>query len=255
MNCKITYTTNAGILIENENIKIMIDGIHSKKVPGFSAVPDILLEKMINGRDNFKDIDYLLFTHYHYDHLDFKVLNKYLEKNISQAVILPDEKSKDIENFIINKHATCKKKILLNSEHYVMKEIRLDDIRIQYFKSFHDGKEFLDVQNYSYILHIGNKTFLHIGDTEINKENLEILKDVNIDFAFLNFPFLSLPRGRRIINDIIKPEKLIIFHLPLEKDDEFGYRNNALKCYERNKSNIPETYIFLQAGDKITLAR
>lgn len=72
---KITYIANAGLLISFSERTILIDGIHLFKPFGFSPVPEKVLNNIIKGEGLYKDMDYILFTHYHNDHFNEKKVN------------------------------------------------------------------------------------------------------------------------------------------------------------------------------------
>lgn len=248
----ITYIANAGIMIQHNDTKILVDGMHSRKAHVFSTVPEELLDKMVNGIGIFHNIDYLLFTHQHADHMDLGKVLKYKHNNKNTFLIAPKYLEGKIQYKSSGALEEVQNKILLQSEIGEIKHISFDNVNIKYFRSLHDGEDYQNVNNYCYIISLGTKTFLHIGDTAINKEFLQgILSEEKIDYAFLNFPFECLPKGREIINEVICPEKLVVFHLPFEEDDKFQYRKATLRALERFKGQLPQTTIFLESLQQI----
>ncbi|MGL6106551.1 hypothetical protein [Romboutsia sp.] len=59
----IKYISSSGLLICENNIKILIDAINTKSVFPFSCTPLNILEKILNDEYDYKNIDYILFTH------------------------------------------------------------------------------------------------------------------------------------------------------------------------------------------------
>ena len=55
------------------------------------------------------------------------------------------------------------------------------------------------------------------------------MEDGPIDLAILDFPWLTLPWGRRFVQEHIRPKTLLVCHLPFSGDDLYGYRTAALK--------------------------
>ncbi|WP_461206795.1 MBL fold metallo-hydrolase [Clostridium sp. DL1XJH146] len=251
--CIITYIANAGIMIEYNNTKILVDGIHSKKALSFSSVPKSLLDKIVKGIEPFNNIDYLLFTHQHIDHMDAKKVLEYTHNNKSTFLISPKYLEREMQNNSSKTLEEVQNKILLHSKIGEIKHISFENISIKYFRSLHDGVDYQNINNYCYIINLGTKTFLHIGDTSIDEEFLrKFLAEEKIDIAFLNFPFICLSKGRKIISEIIRPEELLVFHLPFEEDDKFGYRKSTIKSLEKFKDILPKTTIFLESQKQIS---
>jgi len=114
------------------------------------------------------------------------------------------------------------------------------------------GEESFQCANICYIVELDGIRFLHLGDAEINYDYLKkMLLGEDINIAFINFPYVQIPKGKRIIREVIKPEYMIVFHLPFEEDDKNNYIKNTLKRYEREIENFPATEIFIKEGEKV----
>ena len=42
--------------------------------------------------------------------------------------------------------------------------------------------------------------------------------------AVMPFPWVTLPKGRAFVEEVIRPRHLLVHHLPLPEDDLYGYR-------------------------------
>ena len=80
---KIKRTANAGVLIEQDGLKILIDGV-SKKILNYEETPKSIKEDLCR---QFPDA--ILFTHYHDDHYDEEFSNTYT-KNTLRSVYGPE---------------------------------------------------------------------------------------------------------------------------------------------------------------------
>ena len=54
----ITYLSNAGFMLTDGNTKILIDGIHTEQALNFSPIPEKIMNKIINGEEDFSNIGY-----------------------------------------------------------------------------------------------------------------------------------------------------------------------------------------------------
>ena len=89
-----TLIANAGILLEIDGIRFLIDGLHHSSQYPFSPVPQAMLDQMLRGEGPFRDADFLLFTHDHPDHWSPALTQAYLQANRVRRVLLPP-RSKD----------------------------------------------------------------------------------------------------------------------------------------------------------------
>ena len=72
----------------------------------------------------------------------------------------------------------------------------------------------------------------HIDElVEMRKKSAAILADaikgIQIDLAILNFPWITLAKGRNFLTQVMKPKKVLVCHLPYVQDDENGFRQSA----------------------------
>ena len=223
-----------------------------KKTGCFSTVPEKLLGKIINGKGQFNKIDYLLFTHNHKDHMDLQLAIKYISENKNSTLIMPKYKEGKKLHEYNDQISKLKNKILIDSPIGEIKEIEFNNIKIKYFKAIHDVEDYKNINNYCYIIYLGSRTFLHLGDASPNYDFFsKILSKEKIDYALLNFPYSTLPASRRIVREIVCPNKLIVIHLPFESDDEFRYRRISMKVLERYKNSLPDTTLFLESMQEI----
>ncbi len=82
---------------------------------------------------------------------------------------------------------------------------------------------------------LNDQQFIHLGDADIRMEHFEDLltsdglsiKEAPIDMALLNFPFITQERGRKIVREVIRPEKVAYMHFPDSRYDRFGFVKHA----------------------------
>ena len=66
------------------------------------------------------------------------------------------------------------------------------------------------------------------GDCEVASPALrDTLAGQAVNLAILDIPWLTLPQGRAFVREVIRPEHLLVYHLPFPEDDCFGYRKAA----------------------------
>jgi L-ascorbate metabolism protein UlaG (beta-lactamase superfamily) len=244
-NITITQVVNAGLLIEGNHKKIMIDGIHSVKTHEWSTVSNELMDYMIYGKGKFQDINYLLFTHQHSDHFNLDKTIEYIRNNKTEHLITTKLKDRHCDNYDLL--------IELDKDYYEIGNIDLDNVMIKYIKTKHLAHEKVGIDHYVYIIEIDNKKILFLGDADFCKAELtQILKGIHIHVMIAPFIIVNSTIGRKFIKNI-SPGLLIINHLPNSEDDKNSYRNVIEMNVAKYKDEMPKTTIFQDLYDEITI--
>lgn len=248
-NIKFTQVVNAGLLIEKTDAKILIDGIHSEKTYEWSTVDKNLMDYIIYGKDKFKDINYLLFTHQHSDHFNLEKTLEYIKNNKVEKLVVT--KLNYTNNTLINSDILEE----LNTDYYEVYTINSNDIIIRCIKTKHLSHERFGIEHYAFIISINNKNILYLGDADYTKlELIGILKKFDIDIIVAPFIITASRPGRNFIR-IIAPDLLILNHLPNKDDDKFNYRKMVEKNIAEHLIELPKTkkIIFQDLYDELII--
>lgn len=167
-NVKITYIGHATILIEMNGKKILTDPVLRDRVAHLQR-----RQKKVNP-ELYENIDYVLISHVHRDHLDIPSLKKISQK---AKFIMP----KDTSKYLDEKH-------FLNIEEVEIGEkITLEDINITVTKANHlaiRGFRSPKIDSLGFMIE-GDKTIYFPGDTDKFDEMEEFGKNFDIDVALL----------------------------------------------------------------------
>jgi L-ascorbate metabolism protein UlaG (beta-lactamase superfamily) len=248
----LIYLANAGVLINMNGKKILIDGLNNANHALYKSTPIEISEQIIGGIPPFDNIDVMLITHNHSDHFDVEGVTRFLEKNSDTFVISTHEIISTIRNHISYIEET--RLIGLQPKFKYEERIQIKGIDIVAISLVHDGSEYAEVSNLAFLID-STKKVLHLGDGAPTKENYEALnlKKYRIDLLIANFPYVSLPSARNIIKDHINPNKIAVVHLPYQELDRFGWINAAKKSYERVKDSFIETEFLENIGSSINI--
>ncbi|MDF2530430.1 MAG: hypothetical protein K0Q65_11 [Clostridia bacterium] len=249
---KLIYVANAGVLINIDGKKVLIDGLNNAEYPLYKSTPLEISEQITEGIPPFDHIDVMLITHNHSDHFDVESVVRFLNKNSDAAVISTNAVISAIKKQISD--AVEARLIEIQLEKQCEKRIQVKGIDIVAFSLAHDGKEHTEVHNLAFLID-GSKRVLHLGDGAPKKENYEALQlnQYKIDLLIANFPYVSLPSARNIIEKYIKPKKIAVVHLPYSELDRFGWINASKKSYDCVKASFIATEFLEGIGASIKL--
>lgn len=245
---KITYIANAGVLIECNDKKIIIDGLCNSKLPQFKTTPDSIRTQIINNQEPFNAIDIMLFTHNHSDHFDKKSTLEYINSDGNRLVVSTQEiiagLRKNTDNINVSRL------IEINPKLNCKESIKIKGINIQGISTLHEGEEYKSTQNITYLIEVNGKKILHVGDAKPIKENYinHDLVSENIDVLIAPFPYVGVPSARQVVEKYIKPSKIVIIHFPYREFDNYGWIDATKRSLARVQNSFIETVLFEDIG-------
>lgn len=82
------------------------------------------------------------------------------------------------------------------------------------------------------LIKIKEKNILFLSDCSFEEtKQFQSFSDLKIDACFVNPYFCLNKNGKVILQDIIKPNKMILYHIPFENDDSLNIRSLAKQCF------------------------
>ena len=213
MRISVTLSANAGVAIDFGGKRIWVDALHEEKQHGFSAVTVSLQGKMLMA-EAFQDPHYICYTHCHGDHYSRELTRQAVERWPKAKVILPRQDFAD--------------QVLLCEQKHMLK---FDDITMEFFRLVHEGAEFANVPHYGMILTLPEGNVLLPGDCAVASSALaDAIGGRNIDVAVLDFPWITLRKGRQFLSEHICAKHVLVCHLPFAEDDCNSYRECARRA-------------------------
>jgi len=239
---QITLLANEGIILAFAGIKFLIDGLHENQDGVFSGLSKTVLADLLAGeKPLFRNIDYLLFTHCHYDHFSAPLTESFLQRHPVKALLMPDRQTEAMASLRDIARQRTEQLWLLDLKIGEKQEIQLQsDISLTVFRSFHAGKQYLDIENFCYLLNLGGRKLLIVADAAEDADYFSnMLAGEDIEIALVNPLFVNRFVGRKVINEAIKPEKLIIYHIPFDDRGTHGFRRIVPHDVHKYQANLP----------------
>lgn len=211
----VTLSANAGVAVHFGGRRIWVDALLDEKEPGFSTLSPQLQREMLKCEAFFKP-DYICTTHCHPDHYSQKLMQTAKCLWPQAKLLLPEPELAD--------------QMLISGDRFCLKE---PGITLEFIRLPHEGPQYADVKHYGLLLHADKKHVLIAGDCATASPVLaQALENLPIDLAILNFPWITLAKGREFLTKVLKPKHALICHLPFEEDDTSGYRRSARRNAE-----------------------
>lgn len=281
---------NAGVLLQYNGVKLLIDGIYYDRSGFFSNVPDCMWKRLLQGQGCFRDIDYFLFSHDHSDHFDSRRIKLCLAQQAPKLVILPAEGSADTMALLTHlKRNQIPYAVLLNGGHGGQdnhdghngcgdrdvlagsdgsrdrgdrggcngcrgRVFSLErDIFVTAIPTVHMGNQYADIPHFSFLVTMGKKHILFLADAGCDESCLKRLEQEPIHSVFVTPLFFHSKTGRDVLQRILRPKRVIIYHLPFEGQDPNGYRKMAERDQKKDQSDAWTVELFCEAGQSMEL--
>ncbi len=217
----VMLTANAGVLISYHGKKILVDAMHDRYTTLFSSVPSDMLTQIAEGEDEYKKIDLMLYTHDHPDHYSERWTRRFLKNHPDTEFVSPIADFADRRNVHV-----------LDAEE---ETLLLSGVFLHCCRLTHDGPEYAGIPNYGFVLEIDEYRIAMFGDATFDKAAIRnMLGEKPIDLALVNFPYVTLHRGREIVTEVIRPKRMIVFHLPFEEKDNSDFIRSTKNSLRRN---------------------
>lgn len=242
----IKFIGHASTLIEIDEKQILVDPVFDSKLLGF-----IPRNQELGIRpEELSDIDAVLITHIHHDHLD---LSTYKYLSLDLPVIIPQKTKKYVEKFVYQKLEGLQPK----------ERISHKDLIITATKSKHRSGRFLSIRNsqsLNYIIEGKDKTIFVGSDSGYGPQYKDIGDQFKIDIALLPIGhtglhfnskrnFLSGTDAAQAAEDlkcqIVIPISWGSFHLPWKKKN--SYLENFKEAMK--DKDLEEKMIILHPGE------
>ena len=207
---RVTLSANAGVAVEVGGYRIWVDALHEDKQPNFSGLTPLLQKKMLQCEAFFKP-DYICFTHCHQDHYSRRLTAAAKAMWPEAKLCLPEPEFED--QILVTGEEMC-----LEAEGFTIRFIRLP----------HEGVEYGNVKHYGLWISADGCNILIPGDCAVASPALaEAVGKQPVDLAILDFPWVTLGKGNAYVTQTLRPEHILLYHLPFYEDDCCGYRTSA----------------------------
>ncbi len=211
---EVTYLANEGFLLAAGETCVLVDALFTDGLGGYQVLPSEKLGRLEAGEGPFAGVDLVLATHYHGDHFDPRSVGRHLARNPGARFVSTGQAVERLRETLGEDFAAVAERVTAFSpavgerESFVHAGIRLTVLNLH-----HGHGRRPAVQHLGFVIAIGGWKLLHIGDTEVTRDELGAydLAEEGIDFAFL--PYWRLLGGQDDMEEI-RPRLVVAMHVP-----------------------------------------
>ena len=238
---------NAGVIVFHKGVRILLDGLYKDLGENFTDLPKWAWDLMKKGKGELANVDYLLFSHSHYDHYYSPYFMEYMAANTVKGICFPPVD--DTMGLAAAEAEFADKTIHLDENNEAVLE---QGIRLKVFTTRHVDKKFYHVPNQCFRLDLDGTKLAFLSDVDYFEEDFDKETEFTADVVFVTPIFYNHPKGRKILRENLQAKKIIIYHLPSPEDDRFMYFKMAQRDAERYAQEGEEVIIWNESGQNIS---
>jgi len=216
----LTYVGNTGIVAGSGGDTVAVDALFGEGAAPFAETPSAAREALETARGPFARVDILLATHHHPDHFDPRAVGRHLSHNATARLVTTPQAAQLLEAHARDGYPGLAPRVhTLAPPEGQRESCTICALRVEAFGLSHGRVHYGDVQHLGFVVHLGGRTVVHLGDGIIDRRALEAagLLGGTVDVAVLPFWYFTYPLGRRLLVEDMRPRAAFAVHMPLAR--------------------------------------
>ncbi|HET9426137.1 MAG TPA: MBL fold metallo-hydrolase [Gemmatimonadaceae bacterium] len=208
----VTFLANEGVLLSSGTRKVLIDALFDPY--SMYAVPhDSTQGALRQARAPFDSVDLVLVTHWHGDHFGAAPVAMHLAANPRATLVASQQVMDSLRRYAPARSIAASRTLARAVPSGERRREVINGVPVEILGVTHGSGRHRDVQHRGYIVEMGGRRILHLGDTEFTEAEFSRLRldTARIDVALL--PVWALSNNREIVERWIKPRQVVAFHL------------------------------------------
>ena len=209
----ITYLANEGVMLTSGTRKVLIDALFLKYGPEYAVPADSTQRALHNARSPFDSVDLILVTHRHGDHFHPAPVAAHLRTNPRAHLVTSQQV---IDSLRSGARGLPDTRMLSRTmtPGSARREV-IAGVPVHLLGLPHGGERHRQVEHLGYIVELGGRRVLHVGDTDISEAAFAPLRldTARIDVALLPAWMVTSREGRAVIERWIRPRQVVAIHV------------------------------------------
>ena len=211
----ITFLANEGVMLSSGTGKVLIDGLFLKYETGYAIPADSTRVALERARPPFDAVDLVLVTHRHGDHFHPAPVAAHLRANPRAALLTSRQVIDSLRRHVPARDLPTRRLMARTTPPGTRRRAVVGGIEVELLGLPHGGWRHRKVEHLGYVVHLGGRRVLHVGDTELTEAAFARfrLDTARIDVALLPYWAVTSREGRRVIERWIRPRQVVAFHV------------------------------------------
>jgi L-ascorbate metabolism protein UlaG (beta-lactamase superfamily) len=216
---------------------VLIDALFLSYGPGYALPADSTQNALATARAPFDGVDLVLVTHRHGDHFHPTPVAAHLRANPSATLLTSRQVMDSLRAGAPATSALASRLVARSMRPGTRRREVINGVTVELLGLPHGGWRHRGVEHLGYIVELGGRRVLHVGDTDISERAFAPfrLDTARIDVALLPSWMVISEEGREVIARWIRPRQIVAIHLPA---------NEAERAAREVRSALPGAIAF-----------
>ena len=211
----ITFLANEGVMLASGKQKVLIDALFVKYGPEYAVPADSTQALLRHARPPFDSVDLVLVTHRHGDHFHPVPMAAHLRANPLATLLTSQQVIDSLRGQLSAAELRSPRIVARTTVPGARRRESVAGITVELLGLPHAGTRHRLVEHLGYVVEIGGRRVLHVGDTDVSEANFAPLRldTARIDVALIPSWVVTSDEGRRVIERWIRPRQVVAFHV------------------------------------------
>ena len=211
----VTFLANEGVMLSSGTKKVLIDALFLKYERGYAVPADSTQDALASARGAFNAVDVILATHRHGDHFHPAPVVAHLTANPRATLLTSQQVIDSLRGRLPPGGALTSRLMARTMAPGTRRREVVNGVTLELLGLPHGGRTHRQIEHLGYILELGGRRVLHVGDTDTSEETFASfrLDTARIDVALLPSWMVLDEEGRRVIQRWIRPRQVVAFHV------------------------------------------
>ena len=211
---QVRFLANEGVLLSAGEDKVLIDALFVKY--GDYAVPDWRTARnLAAAQPPFDSVDVVLVTHYHGDHFAPEPVARHLRSNPRATLVASQQVIDSLRAGASLADIGAARILSRTMKEGTWKRDTINGVTVELLGIPHGSRRHRHVEHVGFIVEMGGRRVLHVGDTDITDATYAPLRldTARVDVALIPYWALLDDDSRRVIARYIKPKHIVAMHV------------------------------------------
>jgi L-ascorbate metabolism protein UlaG (beta-lactamase superfamily) len=212
----ITFLANEGVLLTTAGKAVLIDALFRKYETGYAVPDDSTRSALERARPPFDRVNLVLVTHRHGDHFHPAPVVSHLVANRGAILLTSAQVIDSLRGRIPVAASGLPARLLARTTAPGSRQRAVvNGIGVELLGLPHGGRRHRAVEHLAYIVELGGRRVLHVGDADLTEATLSPfrLDTARIDVALIPYWAITGREGRRLVEQWIRPKHVVAFHV------------------------------------------
>ncbi len=243
----ITRLANEGVILDDGETRIMIDGLVVEPYALYGGLPPELAQEFSTATGLFADIDVALASHKHHDHIQPEFACNFLKASPGTRLVTSIQVIELVRERCRPLVRTSSRVGAIEPRYTQPVVLPVGNAQVSVFLLSHGTGKYARLQNFGHLVEMGGVRILHIGDAAMSAADFETANAVafDLDVALIPFWFFQPGPGIGVVDEFMNAPMKLAVHIP---PDEM----NEVSVYLAE--NYPEVLVLGEPGDSIVVS-